>query len=102
MDVIDTAPWETRASGLAAELAAGGVLLDPAWREAFVSTPGMCSCRGSSTATWCGGRVIRAGWTRSMPTSHWLRRPDLPAAGDSQLVVQQADGHGGDAGQARR
>ncbi|MGH3701224.1 MAG: methyltransferase domain-containing protein [Pseudonocardiaceae bacterium] len=43
MDVLDTAPWETRASALAteldAELAAGGVVLDPAWCHAFAAIP---------------------------------------------------------------
>lgn len=43
MDVLDTAPWETRASALAteleAELAAAGGVLDPAWRDAFAATP---------------------------------------------------------------
>ncbi|MGH4021236.1 MAG: methyltransferase domain-containing protein [Pseudonocardiaceae bacterium] len=39
MDALDTIPWQARASALAAELAEGGVLLDPAWREAFASTP---------------------------------------------------------------
>ncbi|SFQ27951.1 methyltransferase domain-containing protein [Amycolatopsis rubida] len=43
MDVLDTAPWEVRASALATELdtelAAGGVVLDPAWRDAFAATP---------------------------------------------------------------
>jgi protein-L-isoaspartate(D-aspartate) O-methyltransferase len=43
MDVLDTAGWETRASALAAELdielAAAGVVLDPAWREAFGAVP---------------------------------------------------------------
>ncbi|MDQ3576422.1 MAG: methyltransferase domain-containing protein [Actinomycetota bacterium] len=43
MAVLDTADWETRASALAArldaDLAAAGVLLDPAWRHAFAATP---------------------------------------------------------------
>ncbi len=43
MDVLDTARWETRASALAttldAELATGGIALDPAWRDAFAATP---------------------------------------------------------------
>jgi protein-L-isoaspartate(D-aspartate) O-methyltransferase len=43
MDVLDTVSWATRASALAAqldaELGAGGVVLDPAWRHAFAVTP---------------------------------------------------------------
>lgn len=43
MDVVDTAGWDTRASALAAaleaELAVAGVVLHPAWRQAFAATP---------------------------------------------------------------
>ncbi|MGH3625576.1 MAG: methyltransferase domain-containing protein [Sciscionella sp.] len=39
MDALDTIAWQARASALAAELADGGVLLDPAWCAAFASTP---------------------------------------------------------------
>ncbi|MGH3795788.1 MAG: methyltransferase domain-containing protein [Pseudonocardiaceae bacterium] len=39
MDVVDTGSWKTRASGLAAALVASGVLLDPAWQDAFASIP---------------------------------------------------------------
>ncbi|MEC3977724.1 methyltransferase domain-containing protein [Amycolatopsis sp. H20-H5] len=39
MDLPDTANWESRAAALADELAAAGVLRDPAWRDAFAATP---------------------------------------------------------------
>jgi protein-L-isoaspartate(D-aspartate) O-methyltransferase len=39
VDVRDTATWETRAAALADQLAAAGVLTDPAWRDAFAATP---------------------------------------------------------------
>ena len=43
MDVLDTTPWETRASALAAqldaELSTADMALDPAWHHAFAATP---------------------------------------------------------------
>ncbi|MGH3794233.1 MAG: methyltransferase domain-containing protein, partial [Pseudonocardiaceae bacterium] len=66
MDVVDTGSWKTRASGLAATLVASGVLLDPAWQDAFASIP-----RHVFVPQVLDGDVVRGtgdpGWT-SRPT----------------------------------